>query len=162
MAKYNITFSCGHEEERDMLGKSIDRERKVKYFEEEGLCSKCYNQKKREQLSKDHVVIQMPYGEYKERYFLYFTGEYDEETKNIEVYIPKKEYDAIKLSAIFKEEFGEKDMKANLEFCKKTIKAGSNGLNKRLKLMYLYDGHTESDDLNAMKFMISQVKELGY
>ena len=46
MAKYEITFSCGHTEERQLYGKMADRERKIAYFEEHGLCSECYRKQK--------------------------------------------------------------------------------------------------------------------
>lgn len=46
MAQYTITFSCGHTEVRDLVGKEKDRQRKIEYFQEEGLCSDCYKLKK--------------------------------------------------------------------------------------------------------------------
>lgn len=42
MAKYQIKFSCGHTEIRDLIGKVVDRERKIEYFENYGTCSECY------------------------------------------------------------------------------------------------------------------------
>ena len=39
MAKYNITYSCGHEGTVQLFGKSEERERKIKYYEEFGLCT---------------------------------------------------------------------------------------------------------------------------
>ena len=42
MAKYTIKFSCGHTEERQLFGKHSDRERKIQYFEESGLCTECW------------------------------------------------------------------------------------------------------------------------
>jgi hypothetical protein len=42
MAKYNVTFSCGHTEVVDLVGKNTERERKISYFERSGICSTCY------------------------------------------------------------------------------------------------------------------------
>lgn len=42
MAKYEIKFSCGHTETIQLYGKMKDRQRKIEYFEREGLCSECY------------------------------------------------------------------------------------------------------------------------
>jgi hypothetical protein len=44
--KVNITFSCGHEGTIDVFGKSEERERKIKYLKEFGLCSACYKAEK--------------------------------------------------------------------------------------------------------------------
>lgn len=42
MAKYNVTFSCGHEETVELFGKETERRRKIDYFERYGLCKECY------------------------------------------------------------------------------------------------------------------------
>ena len=42
MAKYQITFSCGHTEEIQLFGKNSSREDKITYFEKQGICSQCY------------------------------------------------------------------------------------------------------------------------
>lgn len=47
MAKYTIKFSCGHEEEKQLFGPNKDRERKIKFFEERGVCSACYRAEKK-------------------------------------------------------------------------------------------------------------------
>ena len=52
MAKYDVVFSCGHEERIDLFGKGSDRERKIAWFEKHGLCSACY---KAEQQAKAAV-----------------------------------------------------------------------------------------------------------
>lgn len=41
MAKYEVTFSCGHTETVALFGKHTERERKIKYYEECGHCSEC-------------------------------------------------------------------------------------------------------------------------
>ncbi len=52
MAKYNITYSCGHEGCAELFGKVTERERKIKWFEAEGLCPECYKQYMRD-IEKD-------------------------------------------------------------------------------------------------------------
>ena len=42
MAKYDVVFSCGHEERIELFGKGTERERKIAWFEKYGLCSTCY------------------------------------------------------------------------------------------------------------------------
>jgi hypothetical protein len=42
MAKYTVTFSCGHTEVIELVGKVSERERKIAYFEQSGICSECY------------------------------------------------------------------------------------------------------------------------
>ena len=42
MAKYDVKFSCGHTETISLIGPVAERERKIKYFEEYGVCSECY------------------------------------------------------------------------------------------------------------------------
>lgn len=44
MAKYTITFSCGHTELRELYGPHKERNRKIEYFKEQGLCSECYKE----------------------------------------------------------------------------------------------------------------------
>lgn len=51
--KYEVTFSCGHTETVDLIGRVKDRESKIKYFEEKGLCSECYKKAKEEQKRKE-------------------------------------------------------------------------------------------------------------
>ena len=57
MAKYNITYSCGHEGTVQLFGKSEERERKIKYYEEFGLCAECYKKQKQEENAKLGFLI---------------------------------------------------------------------------------------------------------
>ena len=41
MAKYQVTFSCGHTATVQLLGKEADRQKKIAWYEENGLCPKC-------------------------------------------------------------------------------------------------------------------------
>lgn len=40
--KYTIKMSCGHEDVISLFGKESDRECKIKYFENYGMCRECY------------------------------------------------------------------------------------------------------------------------
>lgn len=42
MAKYDVEFSCGHVEEMQLYGKHKDRERRIAWYKEYGLCKACY------------------------------------------------------------------------------------------------------------------------
>lgn len=53
MAKYKVKFSCGHESEVVLYGKTSIRERKLKFFEREGLCGNCYKEKEKERIQKE-------------------------------------------------------------------------------------------------------------
>ncbi|MGI6117852.1 MAG: hypothetical protein ACOYBC_05625 [Bilifractor sp.] len=46
MAQYDVTFSCGHTATIQLFGKEADRQRKIKWFEENGLCPECYRAQK--------------------------------------------------------------------------------------------------------------------
>jgi len=52
MAKYYVTFSCGHEARVELFGKGTDRERKIAWYEREGLCPECYKAAKRAESKK--------------------------------------------------------------------------------------------------------------
>lgn len=57
MAKYTITMSCGHDEVKQLFGKSEDRERKIKYYEEYGLCEECYKKHVMEKEKNEDLVF---------------------------------------------------------------------------------------------------------
>lgn len=42
MAKYTIMMSCGHEDTLELSGNGKDKQRKIEYFESNGLCKECY------------------------------------------------------------------------------------------------------------------------
>lgn len=42
MAKYDIKCSCGHTVTISLFGKEVDRQRKIAWYEESGLCPECY------------------------------------------------------------------------------------------------------------------------
>lgn len=90
MAKYNVKFSCGHEETIQLFGKEKDRKRKIDYFMNYGICSDCYREQKEIEKSIDCEEKEMPYREYKTNYSDCKTkaGSYNGETKTIIVYVP--------------------------------------------------------------------------
>ena len=45
MARYDITYSCGHEGEVRLFGKSADRERKIEWMESTLVCPDCLREK---------------------------------------------------------------------------------------------------------------------
>lgn len=50
--KYDVTFSCGHTGTVDLFGKSSERNKKIQYFEQFGVCKDCYNAQLREDAAK--------------------------------------------------------------------------------------------------------------
>lgn len=49
MAKYDVTYACGHTETVDLYGKTSERERKIEWMENNCVCPSCY---KAEQAAK--------------------------------------------------------------------------------------------------------------
>lgn len=98
MAKYDVTFSCGHTERIVLFGKMKDREKKIAWFEKKGLCKECYNRQENERNGKDHIEKKMLYKDYKNNFAEceIKRGSYNEEEKTIIIYVPKttgNEYD---------------------------------------------------------------------
>ena len=87
MAKYNVKFSCGHEETIDLFGPVKERESKIAYFEKRGLCRECYEKEQ----NKNCNEVEMPYSEYKNKYANCKTkaNSYNKASKTIIVYVPK-------------------------------------------------------------------------
>lgn len=54
MAKYDVNFSCGHTETVNLIGKIKDRERKIEWFENHGLCSECWEAEKKRQFEEQN------------------------------------------------------------------------------------------------------------
>lgn len=57
MAKYTVTFSCGHEGSVELFGKVAEREKKIEYFEKNGLCRECYKKKTEEAAKAEGLVF---------------------------------------------------------------------------------------------------------
>lgn len=47
--KYTVTFSCGHEATVDLFGKTSERERRIAWYEKEGICPDCYRKMKEDE-----------------------------------------------------------------------------------------------------------------
>ena len=91
MAKYEVTFSCGHTKVMNLYGPNASREKRIAYYEEQGLCPECYAKAQAEKMAQKSNIVEMHYGEYKRRYAMHKTvpGSYNPETKTIKVYLPK-------------------------------------------------------------------------
>ena len=50
--KYYVTFSCEHEGEVNLYGKAAERDRRIAWYEEEGICPDCYRKMKDEERRK--------------------------------------------------------------------------------------------------------------
>lgn len=88
MAKYNVTFSCGHQERRELFGKMQGRYSTIEYWENYGICSQCWLAEQNANCDE----VEMPYSEYKNRYASCRTKPktYDCRTHLITVYVPKE------------------------------------------------------------------------
>lgn len=73
-----------------LVGKYADRERKIAYYQECGVCSKCYRDKKSAQLAMGCTEVEMHYSDYLHNYADCETkkGSYNGDTKTIIVYVP--------------------------------------------------------------------------
>ena len=49
MAQYEVKFSCGHTATIELYGKEKDRQRKIAWYEENGLCPDCYRKQQEEE-----------------------------------------------------------------------------------------------------------------
>lgn len=57
MAKYTITMSCGHEDTIALFGKGSERERKIEYYKNHGLCKECYKKKMEEKEANEELAF---------------------------------------------------------------------------------------------------------
>lgn len=89
MAKYEVKMACGHIHTVELFGKASDRERKIKWLEENGICPDC----KAKEAARGCEEIEMHYGEYKKNYSNCKTkpNSYNAETKTVVVYVPIEE-----------------------------------------------------------------------
>ena len=64
MAKYEVKMGCGHTEIKELTGKNADREKKIRYYEEQCLCSECYKRMKQEEAKAEGLIfnaVVLPY-----------------------------------------------------------------------------------------------------
>lgn len=89
--KYEVTFSCGHTGTVQLYGKGNERERKIRYFEEYGVCSECYKERRaiEAEIGCNHVT--MSYRAYKTDYSFcdVLNDSYDKQEKTITVLVPE-------------------------------------------------------------------------
>jgi hypothetical protein len=64
MAQYDIHFSCGHTETRQLFGKTKDREWRISEWERSGLCSKCWEAERQRQFDEENAVAMEKAKEY--------------------------------------------------------------------------------------------------
>ena len=60
MAKYDVVFSCGHEERIELFGKGSERERKIAWWEKHGLCSACYKAEQQAKAAARATAWELP------------------------------------------------------------------------------------------------------
>lgn len=68
MAKYDVTYSCGHEGTVDLFGKTSERERKLAWYESTAVCPECYKKQQREKGEKEGLILNVaidPYSQEK-------------------------------------------------------------------------------------------------
>ena len=90
MAKYDVLFSCGHEDVVHLFGKVRERERRIEWYEREGICPRCWREQQEMRKAIGCEAVTMHYREYKEHYPDCKTraGSYDGDRKTIVVYVP--------------------------------------------------------------------------
>ncbi len=95
MAKYYITYSCGHDGCVELFGPTKDRERKLDWYANSAVCPDCYRAQKAIEMEIANDMIEMQYKEYKTKYPNCKTkpGSYNSTTKTIIVYVPKQTSD---------------------------------------------------------------------
>ncbi|MFA5424766.1 MAG: hypothetical protein WC374_13010 [Phycisphaerae bacterium] len=93
MAKYDVKFSCGHTEVKELFGPTKDRYSKIEYWEKYGICTECYREQKKAEakIEAEKNGLQekeVSYKEYKQNYADCKTvpGSYNGETKTIKIY----------------------------------------------------------------------------
>lgn len=59
--KYEVKMSCGHEQEVSLFGKSSERERKIRFFETQGMCRECYKEHMKEREGMQFNASVLPY-----------------------------------------------------------------------------------------------------
>lgn len=74
MAKYKVTYSCGHEGTVELLGKEKDRQRTLEWYERTGLCPECYKAKKKEEVENTPLMLNVKIEPFQQQIVLIFTG----------------------------------------------------------------------------------------
>jgi len=74
MAKYTVTFSCGHTGTVELLGASAERERKIAYYQEQGVCSECYKAEQRAKQEATPLTLTVEALPFEQLFLLSFSG----------------------------------------------------------------------------------------
>ena len=59
MAKYDITYSCGHSGEVQLFGSGKERDRKIEWYETRADCPECYKAKMRAKQASEPITMQV-------------------------------------------------------------------------------------------------------
>ena len=99
--KYEVKFSCGHTETVSLFGKTAERERKLQYFADQGLCSHCYQEWQQAQAARGCEAVELPYKLFKTRFrwCKKVADSYNADTKTIKVFVPEDSVAAAKAFA---------------------------------------------------------------
>ena len=91
--KYDVKFSCGHTEVKELFGKCSEREKKISWWERKCVCSCCYREQQEIANAVDCDEVEMFYGDYKRNFSNCKTksGSYNGTTKTIIVYVPQNQ-----------------------------------------------------------------------
>lgn len=75
MAKYDVTYSCGHAGVVELFGKEKDRQNKIQWYESDGLCPECYKKKMLERQSQIPLTLNAAFDlMVDDKILLYFSG----------------------------------------------------------------------------------------
>jgi len=74
MAKYDITYSCGHKGTVELFGKTSERENKIAWYERDGLCPECYKATKRAEEAEKPLTLTIDCDPYQQTIILHFSG----------------------------------------------------------------------------------------
>lgn len=167
MAKYEVKMACGHTHTVELFGKTSDRERKIKWLEENGICPEC----KAKEAAQGCEEIEMHYGEYKKNYSECETkpNSYNAETKTIIVYVPieesveetNPEEQAIKeMCEVFGVKENDSDYKNFVGFCKNAL-ACSVEENEKAMLSQAekYKGSDKDEKIEKAQKIINIIKK---
>ena len=58
--KYTVKYSCGHEGTVELFGKESERERKIAWYEREGICPECYAAARKAEQEKAEAEYSLP------------------------------------------------------------------------------------------------------
>ena len=58
MAKYEVTYSCGHSAEVELYGSKAERERKIEWFAQSGSCPDCFRAQKQDKTQTEAASLE--------------------------------------------------------------------------------------------------------